>query len=720
MYVLHWCDKFFAVKILLTENYRINVTPLIKEIAVPTKVSKNEKFKWSLSRKGLAFITATLLVQLFFFGWLALLLQQSEYVAQKEYHGKEVFGRANWLAALLSINALSGAGYAISADPDCNNLYQWSKQRVPAVLNELAATLSEQDQVQRDQIKSTRAAWSLMTKVISDQLTRKPESASESLTRLKADEQTLKPVWLELIKARHLAMLEERTRVDTSQESPASVRESLKMILYVGMALSILTAISSFYLFSKRITTRIDFLSDNANRLARGETLSPPIPGGDEIADLDKTFHSMAEELNAAKLRLESSERRMVTLIENMPVGLLTVDKNSNIDFANPVCKKMFLETNLIGTPLTALLQLKPGELEILLGQKSSISSPPASSKQSGSSEHSEPSEHSGPSESESSKHSEPNSESKSSVPSSTNSRTAESVHDNDNGNGNEQSDSDQPIETTLMRANASPIIVELTSKFVTMAEGERTLIMLQDVTQRHELERLKQEFLAMVSHDLRTPLSSIDLFLHLTKKLALESLPTQVKNNLLIAERSTKRLLNLVNDLLDIEQLQTGKMALNRRWTNFSDVVENSIAAVKNVADQRHIKIATDISAIELDCDEERVVQVIVNLLSNAIKFSPDESNVTVSAKSDGPWILCKVIDNGRGIPESYVHKIFEKYKQVQKADGKRGAGTGLGLPICKAIIEQHGGTIGVESVAGKGSTFWFKLPTEKSGDIG
>jgi signal transduction histidine kinase len=223
-----------------------------------------------------------------------------------------------------------------------------------------------------------------------------------------------------------------------------------------------------------------------------------------------------------------------------------------------------------------------------------------------------------------------------------------------------------------------------------------------------------------MVSHDLRTPLSSIDLFLHLTKKLALESLPTQVKNNLLIAERSTKRLLNLVNDLLDIEQLQTGKMVLNRRWTQLSDVIENSISAVKNLADQRQIKITTDASAIELDCDEDRLIQVMVNLLSNAIKFSPDDSTITVIAKSDEHWIECKVIDKGRGIPEDYVDKVFEKYKQVNKTDAKRGSGTGLGLPICKAIIEQHGGTIGVDSVAGKGSTFWFKLPIAASGDAG
>ncbi len=608
-----------------------------------SKSPDDRKFKWSLSRKGLAFITATLLVQLIFFAWLAHLLQQSEFIAEKESHSKVVIGQANWLAALLSMNAISGVGYAISADPDCSDLYRWSKERVPKVLKELTSNLSEKhDQVQLDQIESAQTVWSKITKIMDGYLQLKSASDPQILAKLRQDEADLKPLWQQLIKARSQSLLEERTRVDTSLESPMGIRNLQKGILEGGVAISIFAALIAFYLFSKRITTRIDFLSDNAKRLARGEKLSPSIPGSDEIADLDKTFHSMAEELNAAKLKLEASERRMVTLIENMPVGLLTVERNGLIEFANPICKSMFVETNLTGVPLKNLLPLKPEQLQKLL----------------------------------------------------------------------EQPGTEQPIETTVTKNYAQPIIVELTTKSVSMAEGERVLIMLQDVTQRHELERLKQEFLSMVSHDLRTPLSSIDLFLHLVKKVALDVLPAPVKSNLMIAERSTKRLLNLVNDLLDIEQLQTGKMNLNLRRCGFGDVIEQSIAAVKSVAEQRQITIDSESTKIELHADEDRLVQVMVNLLSNAVKFSSDGAEVFVAAKSDGEWIECRVTDHGRGIPEQHIETIFEKYKQVEKSDARRGFGTGLGLPICKAIIEQHGGSIGVESLLGQGSTFWFRLP--------
>lgn len=587
------------------------------------------------------------MVQLLFFAWLAHLLQQSEFIAEKESHSKIVIGQANWLAALLSMNALSGVGYAISADPDCSELYFWSKERVPKVLKELSSNLSEKhDQVQLDQIDSAVTTWSKITKIMDGYLQPKTAPDPEILTKLRKDEADLKPMWQQLIKARSQSLLEERTRVDTSLESPMELRNLQKGILEGGVAISIFAALIAFYLFSKRITTRIDFLSDNAKRLARGETLSPSIPGSDEIADLDKTFHSMAEELNAAKLKLEASERRMVTLIENMPVGLLTVERNGLIEFANPICKSMFLETNLTGTALANLLPLKPEQLQSLL----------------------------------------------------------------------EQPDSEHPIETTISNNDAQPITVELTTKSVSMAEGERVLIMLQDVTQRHELERLKQEFLSMVSHDLRTPLSSIDLFLHLVKKVAIDVLPAPVKSNLIIAERSTKRLLNLVNDLLDIEQLQTGKMTLNLRPCDFANVIEQSIAAVKGLAEQRQIAVESESTSIEINADEDRLVQVLVNLLSNAVKFSPDSATISVAAKSDGQWIECKVIDHGRGIPENHIDTIFEKYKQVEKSDAKRGFGTGLGLPICKAIIEQHGGSIGVESLLGQGSTFWFKLPISSS----
>ncbi len=607
------------------------------------------KIKWTLARKGFFFISTTLLVQLIFFACLAFLLQQSEFITQKQSHSKEVFGRANWLAALMSMNSLSCVSYAITNDPYCFGVYDWTKKRVPSELKELTAILTEpQDEVQRQQIKTSEAVWTQITEIADQQLISKKMTDPELLTRLRKDESKLKSLWLDLVKARSEALLEERTRVDTTKESPTRNRDDQKAILEAGVAISILVAIITSNQFSKRITKRIDVLANNSMRLARGEPLTPPIPGSDEIAHLDQTFHGMAEELNTAKLQLEASERRMVTLIANMPVGLLTVDREGKIEFANSACKDMFVETEPTGMVLQSLLPLPVADVQSVLGR----------------------------------------------------------------------SNMQQPIELNVTRVGANPVVLEISSKPIFMAEGEKRLIMLQDVTQRHELEKLKQEFLAMVSHDLRTPLSSIDLFLHLVQRLAADVMPPLVRDNLVIAERSTKRLLNLVNDLLDIEQIQTGKMVMNYRWTPVSSVIEQSIAAVKNFAEQRSIKLEFTETNVEFEADDERLIQVLVNLLSNAIKFSPDGSTVTISTLSEDKWVELRVKDMGRGVPETHKQSIFERYKQVERSDAKRGAGTGLGLPICKAIIEQHGGAIGVENSTEPGSIFWFKIPQRQNNE--
>lgn len=602
-----------------------------------------KKIKWSLSRKGFFFIGTTLLVQLAFFAWLAHLLQQSEFIEQKQFHSREVFGRANWLAALMSMNTLSAVSYAVTSDKNNSEVYNWTQKKIPAELNDLSAILTEpEDDTQKQQVTNVSNIWSKINQVTAAEIVGQSSDDADRLRSLRKTEPKLNQIWLELVKARSDALLQERTRVNTEQESPKSNRDLQKQILSIGVFISILAAIITFIQFSKRIAKRIDILTENTLRLAKAETLSPPIPGSDEIALLDHTFHNMAAELNAAKKQLEASERRMVTLIANMPVGLLTVDPGGRIEFANPACREMFVETDPTGTDLQSLLPLQPADLQLVLGQNNTAN----------------------------------------------------------------------PIEITITKPGARPATLELSAKGITMAEGEKRLIMLQDVTQRHELETMKQEFLAMVSHDLRTPLSSIDLFLHLVQRLAYDSLPPAVRDNLSIAERSTKRLLNLVNDLLDIDKLQTGKLLMTFKTTAMSEIIEQSVNAVKNFADQRKVKIDIAENEIEIEADDERLIQVLVNLLSNAIKFSPDGSTVLISSVKDGDWAEVRVKDQGRGVPDSHKASIFEKYKQVEKSDSRRGVGTGLGLPICKAIIQQHGGEIGVESGGDAGSTFWFRIP--------
>lgn len=232
------------------------------------------------------------------------------------------------------------------------------------------------------------------------------------------------------------------------------------------------------------------------------------------------------------------------------------------------------------------------------------------------------------------------------------------------------------------------------------------------DISKRKELERLKQEFLAMVSHDLRTPLTAINGVTRLMLAGALGAMPDLAQQKLQVVLRSVDRLLTLINDLLDIEKLDAGQMELSIEPTSVLAVLERSSQALEGLAREKNIEIVVKSTDIRIAADGERLIQAIVNLLSNAIKFSPAGATVTLSAESLYGYCEFRIKDEGRGIPEAYRSTIFERFKQVESDDGKRSRGTGLGLPISKKIVEQHGGVIGVESEIGKGSTFWLRIP--------
>ncbi len=235
------------------------------------------------------------------------------------------------------------------------------------------------------------------------------------------------------------------------------------------------------------------------------------------------------------------------------------------------------------------------------------------------------------------------------------------------------------------------------------LAEAER---------RREEIQELKQRFVQMISHDLRTPLTGVYVFLSLLARGAIrqDDLPRKAQQ----AERSIERLIALVNELLDLEKLESGMMKMDFAPVSVASILERSDESVAEFAERHNVTIELPAVECELTADEGRLVQVLVNLLSNAIKFSPDGSTVTVYIVEKPESIEFRVKDRGRGVPEKYREAIFERFKQVEASDATSKGGTGLGLPICKAIVEQHGGTIGVETREGEGSEFWFRIPRQ------
>ncbi|MCB9469377.1 MAG: PAS domain-containing sensor histidine kinase [Candidatus Obscuribacterales bacterium] len=245
--------------------------------------------------------------------------------------------------------------------------------------------------------------------------------------------------------------------------------------------------------------------------------------------------------------------------------------------------------------------------------------------------------------------------------------------------------------------------------------EGERLLIAVEDIAERVELEERKQQFVSMVSHDLRTPLTSIRGFLTLLKEGCLDLEGETGVRRVGQAERTVERLIVLVNDLLDIEKIESGRMELDLIACDPVLLSREAIATLKSLAEEKNVEIELvlrdDFKALAL-ADEERGIQVLINLLSNAVKFSPEGSSVILQLVDGLKEIEFRVIDRGRGVPEDKREIIFDRFRQVESSDGRRGKGTGLGLPICKTIVEAHGGSIGVGGSEVEGATFWFTIP--------
>ncbi|CAN5597147.1 hypothetical protein BH10CYA1_BH10CYA1_10920 [soil metagenome] len=247
----------------------------------------------------------------------------------------------------------------------------------------------------------------------------------------------------------------------------------------------------------------------------------------------------------------------------------------------------------------------------------------------------------------------------------------------------------------------------------VQKSEDEQSLFcVVHDITERKEAERFKQQLTAVVSHDLRTPLTSMQGALTLLSMGALGELPEQAAKKIKILDAEIVRLIAITNDLLEMESLTAGKLELYMRDTEVADLFERCKDSLETFAEQHGVKIKVASTDLKIVTDADRLARVVINLLGNAIKFSPPGETVSLDISSTPGQVEMSVSDRGRGIPDGFHETIFERFKQVEEADSKEKGGSGLGLAICKSIIEQLGGTIGVESTFGKGSRFWFKLP--------
>lgn len=270
--------------------------------------------------------------------------------------------------------------------------------------------------------------------------------------------------------------------------------------------------------------------------------------------------------------------------------------------------------------------------------------------------------------------------------------------------------------ESIIGKKNGESIPVELTMREIQVRGENKFIFAALDVTDRYELDKAKREFVAMISHDLRSPLNSILITLNILNDGKFGELSDKGKQFVQQAQDESKRLIALIKDLLDLETMESSSFTLHFERVSMLEVIHAAVNALKNSADLRNLGFELPGDDIECDADGARLIQVMVNLLSNAVKFAPTGSKIQITLSKTDSKLRVSVLDKGRGIPAEKQEKIFEKFAQIEKDDWRQKGGSGLGLAICKAIIDQHTGRIGVQSKEGEETVFWFELPISSS----
>jgi len=274
-----------------------------------------------------------------------------------------------------------------------------------------------------------------------------------------------------------------------------------------------------------------------------------------------------------------------------------------------------------------------------------------------------------------------------------------------------------QRLDLPALHRDGHEFPLELTISALPTTKGCCFHAFARDVTERLAAERAKDEFTSMVSHELRTPLTSIRGSLGLLESGVLGPLPEKGARMLEIAVENTDRLVRLINDILDIERINSGAIDLDLAPCDVASLIRHAVRGLDQFAAQAEVEIVIEETTVVIEADSDRIMQALTNLIANAVKFSPAGSTVRLSCAQRDDEVIFAVADQGRGIPDTKLESIFERFQQVDASDSREKGGTGLGLAISRTIVERHGGRIWVES-SPAGSVFSFVLPAAGRGD--
>lgn len=427
---------------------------------------------------------------------------------------------------------------------------------------------------------------------------------------------------------------------------------SIIIILFI---LAMFTSIALLLLVIKGVIDKIKILSDNANKLANGNLAIEQInfSNTDEFQILAKSFNQMKDNINDYISQISSNEIKISAILNEMSDCVITTNYAGEIDSCNDAVAKLFHynKKEIVGLNINKLIpSIDFSKEEDLNANKLIID--------------------------------------------------VKMIDNKYQLNGIKKDGSVFPIELSYRE-------IEL--------EGYKAInFVIHDITQHKEIERMKNEFISTVSHELRTPLTSIRGALGLVLSEALGTLPEKAKDLLNIANNNSIRLINLINDILDLEKIKAGKMEFIFQEYEVMPLIKESIQLNDAYAKQYNVKyeIAEYLDNAFINVDKNKFIQILTNLLSNAAKFSFKDEIIKVSVTRNKNMVSVSVINKGAGIPEESYSRLFESFSQVDSSDSRKKGGTGLGLSITKSIVQKMGGNIGFTSKLNDITNFYFELP--------
>jgi len=416
--------------------------------------------------------------------------------------------------------------------------------------------------------------------------------------------------------------------------------------------ISCLIVIAIALVVSQRIVTPIMQVTSAARAIGRGEfDQEIPVTSSDEVGILAEEFNSMRWNLKSAVGKLTKEEKKMTAIVNSLAEGLILVDSNSCVLHINPAAEYL-LNVSITGIGKDFTEIIQnEGLINIFEENQRQISL-------------------------------------------------------------------NKPVisEITLAHNDEQLVLRVISSPFLDengLALG--TVYLFDDITREKEMDQMKSDFISLVSHELRTPLTSIIGFVSFILDGKAGPINDKQRNSLARVQRQSKRLAALINDLLDISRIESGRIQMEQEPIPLLEIATQRIEEIRPQADEKSIQLnlTAPESVPKIVGDEARMGQVFTNLIGNAIKFTPNNGEVSVKLKVDGNLLHVEVIDTGPGIPVEERQKVFDKFYQFSDIHTRQQGGSGLGLSITRSIVQAHGGTLWIDDGnRGKGSNFQFVLP--------